>query len=105
METGFFISCRQRHSLHMCSFPVCPSAGHAPAELPLCFVHLRWHHVYGVALLDEREWDIALGTTGEGIKARFKGHKREYLLDLFLHEIAFDEQMVRSKGPGSKSLI
>jgi hypothetical protein len=54
---------------------------------------------------DTVERIIALGTTGEGIRARFKGNGREYLLDLFLHKVAFDEQMVLGQWPVTEVLI
>ena len=48
---------------------------------------------------------ITLGTAGEGIDVRFTGKGQENLLDLFLHEVAFDEQMVFGQRPITQGFI
>jgi len=54
---------------------------------------------------DRTEGIIALGTAGEGFEERFKGKGREYLVDLFLHEVAVDEQMTLSQRPVTEGLV
>ncbi len=54
---------------------------------------------------DSIEGIVTLGTAGEGIEERFKGNGREYLVDLFLHEVAVDEQMVFSQRTITEGLI
>lgn len=54
---------------------------------------------------DPTEGIIALGTAGEWFEERFKGKGREYLVDLFLHEVAVDEQMTLSQRPVTEGLV
>ena len=83
----------------MRSVPVCSFASWTAQEQIFFFVNILRNKVPCFLSGDAIEGFIAFGTAGEGIEGRFKREGGEYLCDLFLYKVTFDEQMVRSQGP------